>query len=383
MGGSCSDPPTGGAPFTASINVEAAVFRDHGADSRYWRQYSPSHAVQQRLLSFVDRTEEDAVSGRILVGSCSWTDPSLISSGRFYPSGVSSPEARLRYYATRFPIVEVDATYYAPPSRRNSELWAARTPAGFVFDVKAFALLTGHPAAADRLPSELRGLLPPEVAHKRRLYGADLDEAAREALWELHRDALAPLADAGKLGAVLFQFPPWFVRSSANRSYVESLGERLPGWTVAVEFRGGGWMEPDAAASSLAMLERAGLAYVSVDEPQLERTSTPPVVAATAPLAYIRLHGRNADTWNITTGAASDRFKYLYSDDELEEWAPLVQEVARRAETVHVLFNNNYEDWGMRNARRMAQILGVETAPGDPQPGLGTGGRQERLDLDG
>jgi uncharacterized protein YecE (DUF72 family) len=303
------------------------------------------------------------MSARILVGSCSWTDPTLIASGRFYPPGVTSAEARLRYYAGQFPIVEVDSTYYAPPSERNSELWAARTPEGFVFNVKAYALLTGHPARVERLPAWLREALPAVALAKKNAYRKDIGEDAVEKLWELHRRALAPLADAGKLGAVLFQFPPWFVSSEANAAYVRELSQRLPGWTLAVEFRGGGWMDQQAAAGTLRLLEEAGLAYVSVDEPQGFRSSTPATVAATAPLAIVRLHGRNASTWDARTRVAADRFKYLYSDDELLEWVPQVRELARQTQTVHVLFNNNYEDWGMRNARRMAQLLDVETGP--------------------
>jgi uncharacterized protein YecE (DUF72 family) len=303
------------------------------------------------------------MSARILVGSCSWTDPTLISSGRFYPAGVSSAEARLRYYAEQFPIVEVDSTYYAPPSERNSALWAARTPEGFVFNVKAYALLTGHPARVERLPAWLRDALPAEALAKKNAYRKDIGEDAVEKLWEIHRRALAPLTDAGKLGAVHFQFPPWFVSSAANAAYIRELPERLPGWTLAVEFRGGGWMDQQAAAGTLRLLEDAGLAYVSVDEPQGFRSSTPATVAATAPLAIVRLHGRNASTWEARTKAASDRFKYLYTDDELREWLPQVHELARQTQAVHVLFNNNYEDWGMRNARRMAQLLEVETGP--------------------
>jgi uncharacterized protein YecE (DUF72 family) len=305
------------------------------------------------------------LSARILVGSCSWTDPTLIASGRFYPPGVSSAEDRLRYYAQQFPIVEVDSTYYAPPTARNSELWAARTPDGFVFDVKAYGLLTGHPARVDRLPGWLREALPAATLAKKNAYRRDLPPAAVESLWELHRAALGPLAEAGKLGAVLFQFPPWFSRTEANGEYLRELPGRLPGWPLAVEFRGGGWMEPEAAAGSLRLLEEAGLAYVSVDEPQAPRTSTPPVAAATAGLAIVRFHGRNAETWESRTGAASDRFKYLYGDAELEEWVPHVRELARQAGAVHVLFNNNYEDWGMRNARRMAQLLDAEAPAGE------------------
>jgi uncharacterized protein YecE (DUF72 family) len=306
-----------------------------------------------------------------LVGSCSWTDPTLIACGRFYPPGVTGAEDRLRYYATRFPLVEVDSTYYAPPSERNSRLWVERTPDGFVFNVKAYGLLTGHPARTERLPAWLRDAVAPEALGKRNVYRKDVALEAVERLWEVHRTALEPLRAARRLGAALFQFPPWFTKNSANEVYLREIPERLPGIVVAVEFRGGGWMAEGEAAATLSLLEDAGLAYVSVDEPQGFRSSTPPVVAATAPLAVVRLHGRNADTWEARTSAASDRFKYLYSDAELEEWVPRVRDLERRAGGVHVLFNNNYEDWGMRNARRMTQLLG---GAGTAAPGGGDDG---------
>jgi uncharacterized protein YecE (DUF72 family) len=304
------------------------------------------------------------VSARILVGSCSWTDPTLISSGRFYPPGVSSAEGRLRYYAEQFPIVEVDSTYYAPPSERNCALWAARTPDEFVFNVKAYALLTGHPARVQRLPPWLRDALAVEALVKKNVYRKDIDAVAVERLWELHRRALAPLAEAGKLGAVLFQFPPWFVRSPANAGYLTQIPARLPGLNIAVEFRGGGWLHHEAAGDTLRLLEDAGLTYVSVDEPQGFRSSTPAVTAATTPLAIVRLHGRNVATWEARTASASDRFKYLYGVDELREWVPRVRDLAGTAKCVHVLFNNNYEDWGIRNARQMARLLDTD---GDAQ----------------
>lgn len=307
------------------------------------------------------------MSARILVGACSWTDPTLIACGRFYPAGVTSSEARLRYYAEQFGIVEVDSTYYAPPSPRNSELWAARTPDGFVFNIKAFGLLTHHPAAVGRLPRWLRDALPREAQGRQTVYSKDVSPEVMEGIWDLHREALEPLAAAGKLGAVLFQFPPWFVPSRENRSYLSDLPGRLP-WPLAVEFRGGGWMDDEsAAARTLRLLEEVGLTYVTVDEPQGFPNSTPPLAAATAPLAMIRLHGRNADTWRVKSGASSDRFRYLYGDAELEEWVSRAHELAERADTVHVLFNNNYEDWGMQNARRMAHLLGVDKQPPQTQ----------------
>jgi uncharacterized protein YecE (DUF72 family) len=303
------------------------------------------------------------MTARILIGTCSWTDPTLIACGRFYPAGVTGAEARLRFYAANFPLVEVDSTYYAPPTVENGVRWAQRTPSHFTFDIKAFALLTGHGAAVDRLPPELRDLLAPDALARGRAYLKDLPERGVELLWEQHRAALAPLADAGKMGAVLFQFPPWFTKNRANVAYVTALTERLPGHRLAVEFRGGGWMSDEGhAASTLALLEKAGLAYVSVDEPQGFASSTPPVAAATADLGYVRLHGRNAATWDKATRAASDRFNYLYTDDELAEWVPRVRALAEETTMLHVLFNNNYQDVGVRNARQMAALLDMQIA---------------------
>ena len=302
------------------------------------------------------------MSAPILTGTCSWTDPTLIECGRFYPRRSMSARERLVHYAEQFPIVEVDSTYYAPPTERNARLWAERTPPGFVFDVKVFALLTGHGARIDRLPPELRDAVerPPRPADDRRppnVYLRHLSPAGIEAVWELHRTALQPLRDASKLGALLFQFPPWFRKDTRSERYLARLPERLPDDRIAVEFRGGGWMEPEAAGATLALLEAHGLAYVSVDEPQGFRSSTPPVAAVTGGLAYVRFHGRNTATWESRTASSSDRFNYLYSEDELREWVPRVRELARGADMVHVLFNNNFEDVGVRNARQMTLLL--------------------------
>jgi uncharacterized protein YecE (DUF72 family) len=299
-------------------------------------------------------------AGRILVGNCSWTDPTLIASGGFYPAGVTSAADRLRFYAAQFPIVEVDSTFYAPPNERNAELWVERTPPGFVFDVKAFALLTGHGAAPERFSPPLQALVPPAAATKRNVYLRDLPASAEELLWETHRRALAPLQAAGKLGAVLFQFPPWFRAGHAGREHIRRAVSELDPLPVAVEFRGGGWLSDEkAVAGTLSFLESQGVSYVSVDEPQGFANSTPPMAVATSDLAVVRFHGRNSDTWQIRGRAASDRFNYLYDDAELGEWVPQIRTLAARAATVHVLFNNNYRDYGVRNARQMTALLGL------------------------
>jgi uncharacterized protein YecE (DUF72 family) len=318
--------------------------------------------------------------GRILVGNCSWTDPTLIASGGFYPAGVTSAAGRLRFYAGQFPIVEVDSTFYGPPNERNAQLWAERTPPGFVFDVKAFALLTGHGAPPERLTPELQALLPPEAAGKRNVYLRDLPAQAEALLWETHRRALAPLDAAGKLGAVLFQFPPWFRAGHMSREHIRRAVSELDPYPVAVEFRGGGWLGDEAAiARTLSFLESERVSYVSVDEPQGFANSTPPVAVATTDLAVVRFHGRNRDTWQIRGRSASDRFNYLYGEAELNEWVPQIRALAARAAAVHVLFNNNYRDYGVRNARQMAALLGPESvAPAAPGWGGAPPGADER-----
>ncbi len=310
-------------------------------------------------------------AGSILIGNCSWTDPTLIASGGFYPAGVTSAAGRLAFYATQFPIVEVDSTFYGPPNERNAELWVERTPPGFVFDIKAFALLTGHGAAPERLTPALQALLPPAAAGKRNVYLRDLTGHAEGLLWETHRRALAPLQAAGKLGAVLFQFPPWFRAGHGGREHIRKAVRELDPFRVAVEFRGGGWLTDEAAtARTLSFLESEGVSYVSVDEPQGFANSTPPLSVATADLAIVRFHGRNRDTWQIRGRSASDRFNYLYDEAELGEWVPQIRALATRAATVHVLFNNNYRDYGVRNARQMTSLLGLaDDGPARPAEG--------------
>ena len=309
---------------------------------------------------------------RILVGSCSWTDPTLIACGRFYPSGVTSAEARLRYYAEQFEIVEVDSTYYAPPSPRNSELWVARTPAGFVFDVKAFGLLTHHPAAADRLPDWLRAALPDEARGKRSVYARDFSPADLDRVWQLHRDALEPLAAAGKLGAVLFQFPPWFVRSRESREYLRD----LPRPAAGMAHRGGvPRRRMDDRRVRRRHLAAAGRGRARLRS-RRRATRVPEQHAAAgrgdggarggpAPRAQRRHVGEPEP------GRRQTASEYLYDEGELKEWVPRVRELAAQTQAVHVLFNNNYEDWGMQNARRMAHLLGVEAQPPQAQLDLG------------
>lgn len=291
----------------------------------------------------------------IRVGTCSWTDKTLIDAKTFYPPDARSAEARLRYYADRFPIVEVDSTYYALPSRRNAELWVERTPGHFTFNIKAFGFFTGHAIDKARLSAELKHFTKGEK--RQRLYPKDIPEQAQSMIWQLFADALEPLERAGKLGAVLFQFGHWFRKNRQSCDHLRELSDRLP-YRAAVEFRGGGWMEPERRESTLSLLEDLKLTYVTVDEPQGFDSSTEPVVASTSSgLAIVRLHGHNADNWERKDISAAERFKYLYSEQELEDWVEPVKQLAQQSEQVHVLFNNCYADYGVRNATQMATML--------------------------
>ncbi len=214
----------------------------------------------------------------------------------------------------------MDATYYALPSERNAHLWVERTPPGFVFNIKAFGLFTHHPVVVERLPAAIKELLPAHRREKSRVYLRDIPEEAEKLIWEMQAQALAPLVAAGKLGCVLFQFPHWFTARRAHIRYLEQLRDRSD-WPLAVEFRGGDWMTDNYRAETLSLLERLGLAYVVVDEPQGLRSSTPPVVASTSPLAVVRFHGHNAETYEKPNISAAERFRYLYTEEELKGWS--------------------------------------------------------------
>ena len=225
--------------------------------------------------------------GEILVGTASWTDPTLIASGRFYPPQAKTAQARLQYYASQFPLVEIDSTYYALPHRRTAELWAERTPADFVFDAKAFRLFTGHPAQVSALPVDLRGALAP--TGKSNLYLRDLPEEVRAELWQRFRLGLEPLRQSGKLGVVLLQFAPWFVFGRESFAHIAHCAQMLDGFRLAVEFRNESWFVENTREQTLAFERDHGLVHVVVDEPQGFASSIPQVWEVTCPdLAILR-----------------------------------------------------------------------------------------------
>jgi uncharacterized protein YecE (DUF72 family) len=306
-------------------------------------------------------TLEAMSTGTILIGTSSWTDPTLVKQGHFYPTGAKSAEARLRYYASQFPLVEVDSTYYFPPSEKNSVLWIERTPPDFTFNIKAYSLLTNHPAKVDSLYNDIKAALPPETLEQRNVYRDKLPDEAVDEVWQRFRDALMPLHSAGKLGAVLFQFPQWFVISRKSKAYIEECAERLSDFRVAVEFRHKSWMREDNVEETLEFLAERRLPYVCVDMPQGFDSSVPPVGAATADdLAMVRFHGRNTTAWQSKSETASERFRYDYAKEELEEWVPKIESLATQARETHVLMNNCYQDFAVRSARDLGALLDLD-----------------------
>ncbi len=292
----------------------------------------------------------------VLTGSCSWTDRTLLEAD-WYPKKTMSAEERLRFYAAQFPITEVDSTYYAPPAEQQTRLWAQRTPDGFRFDVKAYSLLTGHPTRPKSLWKDLREQLPEDVAGKRNVYAHHLGPEALGEAWRRFDTALRPLHDAGKLGGVLFQYPPWFGPRRENRAELEALRERLPDYRICVEFRSPRWLaEERDRERTLAMLEDQGLVFVCVDAP--DASKLPRLLAVTNPeLLVVRFHGRSDSTWSDTSRSAAERFRYLYKPNELEELARPIAEHASSAHETHLLMNNCYRDYAVRNAAELRDLL--------------------------
>ena len=293
----------------------------------------------------------------VLTGSCSWTDRTLVAESDWYPRRTMSAEQRLRFYAEQFPLTEIDSTYSAPPAEQQARLWAERTPEGFRFDVKAYSLFTGHPTRPRSLWKDLREALPPEVAEKRNIYPKHLGTEALDEAWTRFESALRPLHDAGKLGAILFQYPPWFVPRRDNRTELESLRERLPDYRIAVEFRSPMWMAEDRDRErTLAVLEERGIVFVCVDAPEV--SGLPRLLAVTNPeLFMVRFHGRSDSTWSDTSRSAAERFRYLYSGEELEELTTPVAEHVSEARETHLLMNNCYRDYAVQNAAELRELL--------------------------
>ena len=299
-------------------------------------------------------------SSDVRVGTASWTDNTLTARGVFYPDNAKTPEDRLRYYASRFALVEADMGFYAIPDRALTERWVERTPADFVFDVKAHALMTGHATDVARLPKLIRDELPESTGP--RLYAKDLPPELEDQVWRLFRDAMEPLHEAGKLGAVLLQFAPWVIPNRGTPALFAQIRERMGDLPVSMEFRNPSWLTPRLRERLWAQLRDNGMTYVIADTPPDTKTSLPIVSAVTTPdLAIVRLHGRRNELWGAREATVLEKYRYLYDADELAEWLSTILELADEAERVHVVFNNCYANYGTTNAAELAALIDDST----------------------
>jgi uncharacterized protein YecE (DUF72 family) len=303
----------------------------------------------------------------VRIGTCSWADEAL--SKHWYPQGVPAGE-RLSYYAQHFDTVEVDSTYYRLPADPMVAKWAERTPDDFVMHVKAFGLMTRHPVKLEALPPDLRDDAPTDERGR-------VDRPSREFRGEVFRrflEALEPLRSTGKLGGLLFQFPSYVVFKDRSLDYIRWAREQVGSDEMLVEFRHVSWFDDEHRAETLAFLEEIGAANVIVDAPRIEggKNVIPTVPALTNGTAYVRFHGRNADTWNKRGGSAAERFDYLYSEDELAEWVGPLRELSEQAEQAYAFFNNNATSPDGRggrmaqaaaNAKALQQLLQAQKVP--------------------
>jgi uncharacterized protein YecE (DUF72 family) len=274
---------------------------------------------------------------------------------------VDDAESRLKFYSHHFPIVEVDSSYYAIPSAYTAKLWAERTPDEFTFDIKAFSLFTNHPTKTAAIPRDIRQALGRALPNKPNLYYRDVPAEAREEIWRRYKEAVMPLHDNHKLGLVLLQFPKWFHPKGESLDHILACAERLNPIPCSVEFRSALWLDEKHRDSTLSFLKDNGLAFVCVDEPQGFASSVPPVVAATADVALVRFHGRNAETWEKKGITAADRFDWYYSEQEMGEWVPALERLASETREVHALMNTNNRDQGIINAQMLMRLIGEET----------------------
>ena len=296
----------------------------------------------------------------IRVGTCSWTEKTLIQTGEFYPKTVKTAEERLRYYAGSFDTVEVDSTYYAIPDKANSYLWGDRTPENFIFHIKAYGALTGHGIDPRTLTKDIFNLLPEKDKTEKHIYIKEPD--LLRVIADRFKEALLLLQKFNKLGLLVFQFPPWFQYKTANLDYILKCKELMSGLPVAVEFRHGSWLTSDHLDPVLRHLRENQLTYVSADEPQYGNLATVPFLPdVTTDIAYFRFHGRNKENWLRKGIETSLRFAYLYSDEELKELVPSIQGVDKKAKITYCMYNNCHGGFAMKNALRLKELLSEKT----------------------
>jgi uncharacterized protein YecE (DUF72 family) len=296
------------------------------------------------------------VSGEILIGTSSWADPGFVEE--WYPPGMAARD-RLAWYAQRFDYVEVNSSFYAIPEQPTVARWVEQTPDGFVFDYKLHKALSRHSAEVQSLPPDLRDGL--DVTSRGRVR---LTRELEDALLDRTCEAVAPLEQAGKLGAFLLQLTPAFSPDKHRLDELEPLLAKLAPRSVAIEFRHRGWVHRERVEETLAWLSEHDAAFVAVDAPkEVHVPIMPDLDAVTSDeLAYIRMHGRNAEGY-MKGKSVAERFGWEYTDEELQEIARRVEGMAEQAAAVHVAFNNNRGADAPSAARRFRQMMGQDPGP--------------------
>jgi uncharacterized protein YecE (DUF72 family) len=292
------------------------------------------------------------VSGKILVGTASWSDPGFVE--RWYPKKMPAGE-RLGWYAQHFEMVEVNSTFYSVPEPRMVERWCAATPNDFTFDVKLHQLFSFHSTRAKLLPPDLQRRAETDVRGNVRST-PDLQDA----LLKIFLRSISTLRDAEKLGVLLLQLSPSFSPRKHELGELERLIEMLSGYELAIEFRNRNWAIGDQLDSTIDFLRKHHAIFVNVDAPVSDHFMVMPSdvdEVTNSQVAYLRLHGRDAKAY-VTGKTVAARFDYDYSDGEIAETAKRSTKLAREARELHVIFNNNNLDYAPRAALRLRKALG-------------------------
>ena len=280
--------------------------------------------------------------GEIRVGTSGWSYPSGDGkwNGIFYPAKKTKGFDELGFYAEHFDTVEVNSSFYRVPAVKTTAEWAKRTPKDFEFSLKLFQKFT-HP----EMFLKATGKDPADIDRK------DVDE---------FRAALDPLARAGKLGALLAQFPASFKNEPGSRDYLEWLLHAFREYPVAVELRHRSFS--DDPIETMDLLAEYGAALVQIDEPKFRTSIRQDPASGTKGFYYLRLHGRNARQW-WKHDASEDRYNYLYSDSELEPFVEAADEAAARVKKAYVYANNHF------SAKSVANAATIKNKLGQPLPG--------------
>jgi uncharacterized protein YecE (DUF72 family) len=291
-------------------------------------------------------------TGKILVGTASWSDPGFVE--RWYPKKMPAGE-RLAWYAQHFEMVEVNSTFYSVPDQRMVERWCAATPDDFTFDVKLHQLFSFHSTPVKLLPPDLQ-----KVAETNAKGIVKSTPELEKALLGTFLRAMSIFRDARKLGVLLLQLSPAFSPRKHQLTELQPLIDMLGGYDLAIEFRNRNWAVGDRLESTIDFVRKRRAIFVNVDAPASDHFMVMPSdvdEVTNSKLGYLRLHGRNAKAY-ITGKTVAARFDYDYGESEIAEVAERSRRLAKDARELHVIFNNNNLDFAPRAALGLRKALG-------------------------